>query len=54
MAHDTTFKVKFNDKWKGDRLIDIYDKLHEMIDDVLSQARGHDADFGRVVLYPLI
>lgn len=51
MAHDTTFKVKFNDKWKGDRLIDIYDKLHEMFDDVLSQARGHDTDLGRVVLY---
>uniref|UniRef100_K1PT52 Uncharacterized protein n=1 Tax=Magallana gigas TaxID=29159 RepID=K1PT52_MAGGI len=50
LARDTTFKVKFNDQWRGDKLIDIYDKLHDMFDDVLSQARGHDADLGRVVL----
>lgn len=50
LARGTTFKVKFNDQWRGDRLIDIYDKLHDMFDDVLSQARGHDADLGRVVL----
>lgn len=50
LARDTTFKVKFNDQWRGDKLIDIYDKLHGMFDDVLSQARGHDADLGRVVL----
>uniref|UniRef100_A0A8W8MKN2 Uncharacterized protein n=1 Tax=Magallana gigas TaxID=29159 RepID=A0A8W8MKN2_MAGGI len=50
ITRDTTFKVKFNDQWRGDKLIDIYDKLHGMFDDVLSQARGHDADLGRVVL----
>ncbi|KAK3105356.1 hypothetical protein FSP39_023301 [Pinctada imbricata] len=50
LARDTTFKMKFNDQWRGDKLIDIHDKLHEMLDDVLSQARGHDADLGRVVL----
>jgi hypothetical protein len=50
LARDTTFKVKFNDEWRGDRLIDIHDKLRNMFDDVLSQARGHDANLGRVVL----
>lgn len=30
--------------------MDIYDYLHNMLDDVLSQARGSDADLGRVVL----
>ena len=49
-ARDTTFKVKFNEQWRGDKLIDIQNKLHNMFDDLLSQARGHDADLGRVVL----
>lgn len=50
LARDTTFKVKFNEQWRGDKLIDIQNKLHNMFDDLLSQARGHDADLGRVVL----
>lgn len=50
LARDTTFKVKFNDQWRGEKLIDIYDKLHDMFSDVLSRARGQDADLGRVVL----
>lgn len=50
LARDTTFKVKFNDQWRGDKLLDIPTKLHEMFDDLLSEARGHDADLGRVVL----
>ena len=50
LARDTSFKVKFNDQWRGEKLVDIYKKLHNMFDDVLSQARGHDADLGRVVL----
>ena len=55
LARDTTFKVKFNDQWRGDRLKDIHDKLHDMFNDVLSQARGHDADLGRVVLnHPIV
>lgn len=41
--------VKFNDQWQGEKLVDIYQKLN-MFDDVLSLARGHDADLGRVVL----
>ena len=51
MAKDTTYKIKFNDQWKGDKLADISDKLHDMFDDVLNQARGHDADLGRVVIH---
>lgn len=50
LARDMTFKVKFNDQWRGDKLLDILTKLHEMFDDLLSEARGHDADLGRVVL----
>jgi hypothetical protein len=50
LARDTTFKVKFNDQWQGGKLVDIYNKLHDMFDDVLSQARGHKADLGRVVV----
>lgn len=50
LARDTSYKVKVNDEWRGGKLVDIYKKLHDMFDDVLSQARGHDADLGRVVL----
>lgn len=50
LAKDTTFKVKFNEQWRGDKLINIQNKLHDMFDDLLSQARGHDADLGKVVL----
>ena len=51
MARDTTFKVKFNEQWRGgEKLLDIHNKLHDMFDDLLSEARGHDADLGRVVI----
>ena len=50
LARDTTFKVKFNEQWRGDKLLDIPTKLHDMFDDLLSEARGHNADLGRVVL----
>ena len=49
-VRDTTFKVKFNEQWRGKKLIDIQNNLHDMFDDLLSQARGHDADLGRVVI----
>lgn len=50
LARDVSFKVKFNEQWRGEKLVDIYEKLHAMFDDVLSQARGHDADLGSVVM----
>lgn len=50
LATDTKFELKFNDQWKGDKLSDIDNKLHDMFDDVLSEARGHNADLGRVLL----
>ncbi|KAK3104527.1 hypothetical protein FSP39_004180, partial [Pinctada imbricata] len=50
LATDTSFKVKFNDQWQGEKLKDVSDQLHEMFEDVLSEARGHDADLGRVVI----
>ena len=46
LARDTTFKVKFSEQWRGDKLIDIQNELHNMFDDLLSQARGHNADIG--------
>lgn len=49
-ARDVSFKVKFNEQWREEKLVDMYEKLHVMFDDVLSQARGHDADLGRVVI----
>lgn len=50
LAKDTTYKVKLNNNWNGENLRDIYKKLHEMFEDVLHLARGHNADLGRVVL----
>ena len=50
LATDTSYKVKFNEQWQGERLKDISDQLHNMFEDVLSQARGHDADLGRVIV----
>lgn len=49
-VRDTTFKVKFNEQWRGNKLMDIQNNLHDMFEDLLSQARGHDADLGRVVI----
>lgn len=49
-VRDTTFKVKFNEQWRGDKLLDIQNNLHDMFDDLLSQAREHDANIGRVVI----
>jgi hypothetical protein len=51
LAKDTSYKVKFNENWYGERLLDIYQNLHETLDEVLQQARGHDADLGGVVLH---
>lgn len=34
----------------GNLFLDITNKLHEMLDDLLSQARGHDANLGGVVI----
>lgn len=45
-ATETTFKLKFNEQWTGEKLVDIYDKLHDMFNDVL----GDDSDLGRVVI----
>lgn len=38
LSSDISFKIKFNDQWRGGKLIDIYNQLHDMFDDVLSQA----------------
>lgn len=50
LAKDTTYKVKFNNNWNGENFRDIYKTLHEMFEDVLPLARGHNADLGCMVL----
>ena len=50
LATDTSFKVKFNDRWQGEKLIDLSKQLYDMFEDILSKARGHNADLGRVVV----
>lgn len=50
-AIDTTYQIKFNDQWKGDKLKDINDQLHHMFDDVLNNMRGKPSDLGRVVVH---
>lgn len=49
-ATETTFKLKFNEQWTGEKLINIYEKVHGMFDDVLAEAKGDDSDLGRVVI----
>ena len=49
-ATDTTDQVKFNDNWKGEKLKDHNDQLHQMFDDVLDNVRGNSTDLGRVVV----
>lgn len=31
LAHDTCFKIMFNDQWQGGKLVDIYQKLHDYV-----------------------
>ena len=52
-AVDWTYQVKIHQQHHGQRLNDVRDGLHQMIDDVLNQARGDLAgnDLGRVVVH---
>ena len=52
-AKETTFTVKFNSNWRGRKLLDIYNEVFNMFDDVLAQATaGYDSDdIGRVVIH---
>ncbi len=52
-AVDRTYKIKIDEQYQGQRLIDIQRGLHDMFDDVLDQARGDLAgnDLGRVVIH---
>ena len=52
-AVDTTFQVKVNDRYRGQRLRDIRRGLHGMFEDILQEARGDLAgnDLGRVVIH---
>lgn len=38
-ATEFTYKVKFDDQWRGRRLIDLRDRLHRMFSDLLERAR---------------
>ena len=52
-AIDTTFQVKVNDRYRGQRLRDIRRGLHSMFEDILQEACGDLAgnDLGRVVIH---
>ena len=50
---DTTYQVKFSDRYQGQRLRDIRRGLHRMFKDILQEARGDlvNNDLGRVVIH---
>lgn len=50
-AIDTTYQVKFNTQWRGDKLKDLNRELHQMFDDVLDNVRGNSTDLGRIVIH---
>lgn len=43
--------MKFNDEWKGDKLLNIHNDLHKMFDDILDKVRGDANDLGRIVVH---
>jgi hypothetical protein len=51
-ATERTYEVRFDDQWRGRRLVDLHDRVHAMMDDVLRQARGNltGSDLGRVIV----
>ena len=52
-AIDTTYQVKLDERYNGQRLIDVRQGLHDMIKAALNEARGHlqGNDLGRVVIH---
>ena len=52
-AKDRTYEVKFNDEWRGSKLIQLYFALFYMFQDVLRNAKANLAgnDLGRVVIH---
>lgn len=51
-ATEYTYKVKFNDQWQGQRLVDIMDQLNRLFIDLLNIARQniHDDDLLIVII----
>ena len=49
---DTTYRVKFNEEWRGEKLLDLHQQVTQMFEDVLTRARGDlsDEDLGRIVI----
>lgn len=52
VAIGTTYKVKFNDQWRGRRLVDLHREQHDLFEDLLNRAREgiNDDDLLRVVI----
>ena len=52
-AIDTTYQVQIDDRYRGQRLRDIRRGLHQMVEDILDEARRDLAgnDLGRVVIH---
>ncbi len=55
-ATDTSYEIKFNDQWAGNKLIDLHSDLNDMFDDVLQEVAGNlpdgalDGHMGRVII----
>ncbi len=51
-AVETTYKVNFNDKWRGRKLSDLKDDMGQMFDNILARARQDmgDDDLLRVII----
>ena len=51
-AHEITYEVKFNDNWIGRNFATLQDELLVMFRKILANARKHDKDLGKVVVFP--
>ena len=52
-AVETTYKVKFNDQWQGDKLANILERIDNMFEDILREAMEEKTgnDLGRVIIH---
>lgn len=51
LAKETTYKIKFKDQWKGEKIRNILGEISTMFDDVLHKAKGNnESDMGRVII----
>ena len=51
-AVEMTYKVRFNDQWRGERIREHREEMHRMFDEVVNRGREglNDNDFIRVII----